>query len=328
MRARLALSLAMIALHFAAACAGERPDDFNGIDAGSTTRDGSSGASQTDRDGSAGGAGNAGDGASGCYREPYGKDVSLDDLATGYTPAAWRASSREAMMRRYATGAFILDQEKDDPALPDYADPSTWPNLMLSLSTMVHEETHGWDFASSAGGTHVYALRDDLFLSVPVLSGMWPRSEIFAFLEDDATSRYDATYLTGTQGGYDVVYLVEELNAYTSGLAAVTAVADQLAASLSARDAVAAHLYYLELYLRAGRTSHATAYAALKGSAEWQALVRYEWARGHFWDGEARGSTRLAVDADRIWAHVSEAANEDEIRQFTGADPTSVACAP
>ena len=328
MRARLVVIALMVAAYGAASCAGARPDDFAFLDAGSASGAGARDASDEGRDGSAGGGGNAGEAGSTCYAEPYAKGASLDDLATGYTTQAWQVEALDAMKRRYPTAAFVLDQEKDDPALADYADPSSWPNLMLSLSTMVHEETHGWDFASSAGSTHAYVLRSDLFLSVPELPGMWPRSEVLPLLEDDATSLYDTTYLTGDQGAYDIVYLGEELNAYVNGLAAVTAVADQLVTSLSARDAVAAHLYYLELYLRAGRTSHASAYASLKGSAEWQRFVRYEWARGHFWDGEARASKRLGIDADRIWAHVAEAANEDEIRQFTGAEPTFVVCAP
>src|SRR4051794_12360416 len=181
MRARLVVPLVMIALSGAAACAKAPADDFSFDDAGATKSDGSSG--DVARDGSAGGAGNEGDGANGCYHEPYALDASLDDLARGYTPAAWQAESLEAMTRRYATGAFVLAQGKDDPSLPDYADPSTWPNLMLSLDTMVHEETHAWDFASSAGGTHVYVLRDDLVVSVPAIPGMWARSEIFPLLE-------------------------------------------------------------------------------------------------------------------------------------------------
>jgi hypothetical protein len=280
----------------------------------------------------AGGGGDDGavatDAAAPCYGESYNPNANLADLKSAFTGSNWLDTSLEAMNRRYATGHFVLDGEKSDPQLSGFTDSSSWPNLMESLMTMVHEESHGYDFDHSQAGQHLYVLRSDLEINATELSNMWPRSELVPLIHDDATSNYDQTYLTGTQGTYDVIFLAEELNAYINGLAAITAVGDQIESQISARDGVAASLYYLELYLHVGRTSHPTEYAAMKADATWQKLVRYEWARGYFWDAQAKPFPKLDMASSKIWAHVGEAANLDEIRQFTGDDPANVACHP
>ena len=102
-------------------------------------------------------------------------------------------------------------------------------------------------------------------------------------ITDSSTANYDSTYLTGTQGSYDFVALADELNAYTNGLSCIAAVSDQIGSGISARDGVAASLYYLELYLKRARTAHPTVYAALQASPEWIRFVRYAWARGMLW---------------------------------------------
>ena len=58
--------------------------------------------------------------------------------------------------------------------------------LMMSLMTMVHEETHGYDFANSSVSTHAYVLRSDLTVSPPELH-TWTRSEILPLITDDST---------------------------------------------------------------------------------------------------------------------------------------------
>jgi hypothetical protein len=105
-------------------------------------------------------------------------------------------------------------------------------------------------------------------------------------------------------------------------------VADQVTQQISARDGVAAHLLYLELYLRVGRTAHASDYAALKADPSWMKLVRMEWARAHFWDAQAKPDPTLDIGTEAILAHVNEPANLDEIRQFTGDPADVVACHP
>ncbi len=306
-------------------------------DAGATTGDAAShDAAQT---GDAGGTTNdasttndagAGDASTGspCYSETYSPMADISTLKSGYTSGGWLATSLEVLKRRWPTGHFILDAEKSDNQLPAFADPPTWQRQMEALMTMVHEETHGYDFDHSSSGKHAYVFRDDLTVSPPELANMWPRSELVPMITDMATKGYDGVYLTGTQGTYDVIFLCDELNAYTNGLAAITAVVDQCTDKISARDGVAAHLYYLELYLKRGRTAHPTQYAAMKADASWQKFVRYAWARGYFWDAQAKPFAVLDIASTPIWAHVNEPAMLDEIKQFTGDDAATVACHP
>lgn len=132
----------------------------------------------------------------------------------------------------------------------------------------------------------------------------------------------------GEEGTYDGIFLFDDLDSACNGLAAATAVGDQIASGISARDGLAAHLYYLELYLRDGRLGHPTEYATMQADPTWQKLVRYEWARGHFWDGQAAPNVNLEIAVAPIWANIDLPASLAEIQTFTGADPATVACHP
>jgi hypothetical protein len=253
--------------------------------------------------------------------------VNIADLASSYASDAWLATSLTTMQRRYPTGYFVLNAMRTDPQLPQYVDASSWSALMSSLMSMLDGETTGWDFDNASASAHPYVITDALQISVPAAT-TWQQGEILQYITDAATQTYDQTELQGQQGTYDAVFLFDALNSACNGLAAATAVADQITLGISARDGVAAHLYYLELYLRAGRTAHATQYAAIKADPGWQKIVRYEWARGHFWDGQAAPHAPLQIAAAPIWAHVDEAANLNEIQLFTGESPDAVACHP
>lgn len=266
-------------------------------------------------------------GTAACYAEIYDPDVSIDDLKSAYSGGNWLNISLQVLKRRYPTGWFVLDAEKNDPQLQGFVDTGSWGSFVMSLDTMVHEETHGWDFDHSSYGSHKYVLRDDLQLQVPE-SATWPRSDILQYINDGTTQMYDDVYLTGEQGTYDAIFLMDEVNAYANGLATLTSVHEHVPPSISSRDGAAAMTLYLELYLKAGRTSHPAQYASMKADASWQKLVRYEWARVHFWESEAKPFANLSIDADAIWAKINLPANLDEIEQFTGQDPASVACTP
>lgn len=272
--------------------------------------------------------GSAGTGGSaGCYAEIYHPGVSIDDLQSSYSGGNWLSISLQVLERRYPTGWFVLDAEQNDSQLQGFVDTSSWGAFVTSLDTMVHEESHGWDFEHSSSGSHNYVLRDDLQLQAPE-SNTWPRSDILQYITDNTTQMYDDVYLTGEQGTYDAIFLMDEMNAYANGLATLTSVHEHVPPSISSRDGAAAMTLYLELYLKAGRTSHPAQYASMKADASWQKLVRYEWARVHFWDNEAKPFGNLAIDADAIWAKIDEPGNLDEVTQFTGQDAAAVACKP
>jgi hypothetical protein len=280
--------------------------------------------------GGGGGAGGGDDMAHGapCYSEEFSPTMpSLSDLSASYSPQQWKADSLEALKRRYAGGHYLLDAMKDDPQLPGFVDSGTFGDLMMSLMTMCHEETHGYDYGHATANVFLYYMRPDLQVQPPQLQ-TFPRSEILSYIHDDATKNYDDTYLVGTQGTYDLLALGDELNAYTNGLGCITAVADQIGSGISARDGVAAHLYYLELYLLRARTAHPTVYASLKASPDWQKLVRYTWARGMFWRAAATPYPNLAIADAPIWTKVEAAENSAEIEMFTGSKVAEIACHP
>jgi hypothetical protein len=271
----------------------------------------------------AGGSGPTGD----CYSETYGNG-SLSDLKQSYSPGKWLSTSLEALNRRFPSGHDLLMQMQSDPQLPQFADTGSFAALMESTDTICHEETHGWDFDHSQAGSHAYRLRSDLVISIPELS-FFPRSELLPYIKDSSTSLYDGTYLTGEQGTYDFIFLGDELNAYITGLACATSVGDAIdTAGTSLRDGAASHLLYLEWYLNRARTAHPALYAQMKANADIVKLVRYQWARGHFWTGVAQAYPTLGIDDKAIWNHVNEPANLMEIELFTGDPPANVACHP
>jgi hypothetical protein len=296
------------------------------LDAGNSNDSGSKAPPQADGGGGGGGGGGTDAGAP-CYSEPYDPNATLADLASAYTPGSWLATSIEAMHRRYPTGHFVLQAEQSDPQLPQFVDASSWDALMASLMTVLDAETTGWDFANADAVKHSFVIIDTVHLTAPQLT-TWARGEITQYIGDASTQTYDQMELQGQEGTYDAIFLFDALNSACNGLAAATAVGDQITWAIPARDSVAAHLYYMELYLRVGRTAHATAYAALKADPGWQKVVRYEWARAHFWDAQSKGNASLQNAAAPIWAHIVDPANLAEIQQFTGQSPDAVACHP
>ena len=297
---------------------------------------GGSGGSGAGGSGGSGTGGSGGVGGNGCYTEGWDGSVSLSDLQSGYSGNQWLSSMLETLGRRYSNGWYLLDQMKTDPWLtssfPQYFELGSWGGMIEAIDTACHEESHGYDFDESLGfpGEHLYYMGSNLEVIAPELS-FFPRYEILSAVQQggSVTSMYDSTYLTGTQGSYDFIFLADELTAYINGLACATAVADHLGGyGYSFRDGAASHLYYLQIYLRIARTQHPSLYNQWRADADWQQFVRFSWARGHFWTDAAMAHANLGINDAAIWARINQPANLDEIEQFTGEDPASVACNP
>ena len=317
--------------------AGISKGSSSGASSGGGTSSGSGGGSGGGGSGSSGGAdasappsdgsGATVDAGSPCYSEPYDPGANISDLVAAYSGDNWLSTSLAVMQRRYPTGYFVLSAEQADPQLPQFVDPSSWPGLMSSMMTVLDAETAGWDFDNATVSVHPFMIVSTMQISAPILT-TWQEGEILQYITDTSTQIYDQTELGGQEGTYDGIFLFDGLDSACDGLAAATAVGDQITSGISARDGLAAHLYYLELYLRAGRTAHAAQYAGMKADPTWQKLVRYEWARGHFWDGQATPNTNLQIAATPIWANIDAPASLAEIQLFTGEDPAAVACHP
>ncbi|HEX8954494.1 MAG TPA: hypothetical protein VF945_21715 [Polyangia bacterium] len=261
-----------------------------------------------------------------CYSEDFSPGVSLADLRAAYTTQQWKADVLEVLKRRIAGGHALIDQMQNDSQLAGFADRSSFDALMSSLMMVCNGETSIYDYGRASTTAFAYFVRADLTLQ-PAIVPTFPRSELLPYITDGATQAYDGA-LSGNQGAEDLTAVADDLTAFTNGLGCVAAVADQLASGISARDGMAASLYYLELYLKRARTAHASTYAALQASADWQKVVRYLWARAAFWRKVAAPSSQLGVADGPIWAHVDDPANSSEIAMFAGSALSDIECHP
>jgi len=314
---------------------GAAGDDASG--AGATSGAGAMAASGGSTSDGGGGTSDGGGGttAGGCYEEAFDLDASLTDLEASYQGGQWLDVMLETLDRRYPNGFFVMDQMKNDPWLsnsfPQYFELGSWDGMIQAIDTACHEETHGFDFDSalSLPGQHFYYLGQEVQIAVPKLD-FFARNEILALVNEggSVTSSYDSTYLTSRSGSYDFIFLGDELTAYINGLACATSVADQQTGGTSYRDGAAAHMLYLQLYLRVARTQHAAFYETWKADPAWQQFVRYSWARGRYWIAAALPYPALGINDAAILARVNDPENLAEIAAFTGEDEAVVACSP
>lgn len=194
--------------------------------------------------------------------------------------------------------------------------------------TIVHEETHGWDYEHASGGdTFAYFLASDLQIQTPWVQG-FERSELYGLLEDDSTSLYSDTYLTGEQGTYGFTELLDEMNCYINGLAAIAVVGEYEEWGISARDGALAFLYYLELYLGRARAQYPDLYAELQGEPAFLQLVETQWLRTHFFLELSASRDSLGIADDEIAPHVYADENRQEIELFLGKPVAASSCLP
>ena len=261
-----------------------------------------------------------------CYSEDFSPGVSLADLASAYTQSAWKSDVLESLNRRIPGGHALMMAQQNDSQLGNFVDTSSFPGLMASLSMVCNAETSIYDYAHAGPSSFAYFMRADLVMQ-PASVPTFPRSEILPYITDGATHVYDGA-LSGQQGSQDLTALADDLTGFTNGLACIAAVADQVQNGTGARDGVAASIYYLELYLKRARTAHASTYAALQASSDWQKMVRLLWARVAFWRKTSAGASQLGVADGPIWAHVDDPANSSEISMFAGAPLSDIECHP
>ncbi|HEY1584213.1 MAG TPA: hypothetical protein VGH63_00925, partial [Polyangia bacterium] len=189
-----------------------------------------------------------------CYSEDFSPATSLADLRAAYAPQAWKADVLESLKRRIAGGHALLMSQQNDSQLANFVDTSSFDALMSSLMMVCNGETSIYDYAHATPSAFTYFLRADLTLQ-PAIVPTFARSELAPYITDGATSAYDGA-LSGQQGSEDITAVADDIAAFTNGVACIGAVTDQLKNGISARDGMAASIYYLELYLKRARTAH------------------------------------------------------------------------
>jgi hypothetical protein len=259
-----------------------------------------------------------------CYWEPLCPTASLADLQAAFNGQNWQTTTMEMLKRRYPSGNCLLSQFQND--IGNYADNSSFAALSSSMMTMCHEETHGYDWGNANGNTtFAYYFTCTLDPQVNWIEG-FPRSEILSMVQGSATSLYDQTYLTGTQGTYGWTELLDEWNAYTNGMAGITLFGDYVTDTISGTDGSPALAYYVELYLRRARTAHPDVYQQIKGDAPTLAFLRTEWNRMHFFLALAKPYPNLSIAAAEIEQNLYASDNQSEIEQVLGMPLTASSC--
>jgi hypothetical protein len=303
-----------------------RPDDGGYDDGGSSGGGG-------DDNGSADGGGDDGGPPpahcpDNCYCEPIDAMADVSDFANGYA-GDWEGAMLGVLQRRWPAGHDLLVEQQDDPYFGAFTDTSSFAGVMDSLMTEVHEGTHGWDWNHALGQPYFgYWLRSDLIFEPPKIDG-FARAEILGMVEGSGTSLYDGTYLTGTQGTYGWYELVDEMNCYINGMAAIGVVGEYIPWGTSGRDGAYAFMYYTELYLRRARTQYPSLYAELRADPEWVELIKIQWLRLHFLAQEAADlHPDLGIHDDEIEVYMYAPANQAEIEMFIDHPLQASNCLP
>jgi hypothetical protein len=308
-------------------------------DGGGVHEDGTSGDDGVDADGGGeahddGGSEGDGGGDGGadcpenCYCEPIDPEADVSDLEQNYNAGAWAQTMSDVLDRRWPAGAALVADLQSEPYFGSFTDTSSFGGLMDGFMTEIHEGTHGWDYGHAGIDTFAYFLRGDLQFDVAKIHG-FDRSEIYGLLTDDSTSLYSDLYLTGTQGTYGIYELLDEMNCYINGMAAIGVVGEYIPYGISGRDGAVAFLYYLELYLKRARTTYPDLYEELKSDPEYVDLVRTQWLRTHFlliYAADLHDHLGIADDAIEVSLYAPE--NQSEIEMFIDHAVDATNCLP
>jgi hypothetical protein len=276
----------------------------------------------------------AGDGTAGvecpenCYCEPIDPEAALDDLEAAYSSGNWADTIFEVLGRRWPAGRDLLVDEQDDPYFGAFSDTSSFASLMDGLMTEAHEGTHGWDYGHAGVDDFAYFLRGDLQFFPPKLHG-FDRSEIYGMVEGTATDLYKGTYLTGTQGTYGFYELLDEMNCYINGMAAIGVTGEYIPYGVSGRDGAVAFMYYLELYLRLARTQYPDVYAQIQGDPDYVEMIKIQWLRLHFFKIYAADlHPHIGIYDGEIEELMYADENQSEIEMLIGQELEASNCLP
>ncbi|MEM6989482.1 MAG: hypothetical protein AAF721_03265 [Myxococcota bacterium] len=265
-----------------------------------------------------------------CYTEPLFPNEAVDDIVGAYGGGAYKNQVIEAMGRRWPAGAFLLQEQINDPYWGQFSDPNSWGGMVGWLDTLVHEQTHLFNayHAIGVGEPHALYFREDKILYLPPDQG-FARSEIMPHLDPQAAgSTYASTYLTGSQGARLFNPLLDEATAYANEVAGMGVFGEYFGGlGVSLRDGSAAFLYFVEVYLRVGRTAHPEWYAWAQTQEVYVEAVELLWLRTHFFYEEAADQfPALGISDDTYRAIAYEPDNIAEIDMFVGKTFTDSSC--
>lgn len=264
-----------------------------------------------------------------CYCEPYDPDANVDDLVAGYSAANWESTVLEFLGRRWPAGRDLLEDSLNDPYFGVFSDKSSFDAAFGDgLPTEAHEMTHGWDFGHATVSEFAYFVRDDLQYFPPKIDG-FQRAEIYGMVETSASDLYADLYLTGQQGTYGWMDVLDEGNCYMHDLAVYGVVGEFVPwAGVSGRDGAVAFMYYLELYLKRARTQYPDLYAQLQAEPDYVDFVLTQWLRMHFFLPFVDAHPELGINDAAIREVMYAPENMAEIEMFVGHELEASNCLP
>lgn len=263
-----------------------------------------------------------------CYCEPIDADAALDDVEDGYSPQAWSDTIFEVLGRRWPAGRDLLLDQAGDPYFGAFTDTSSFASLMDGLMTEAHEGTHGWDYGNATVDEFAYFLRADLQFFPPKLHG-FDRGEIYGMVDTGGYDIYRDLYFSGTQGTYGFYELLDEMNCYINGMAAMGVVGEYIPYGVSGRDGAVAFMYYLELYLKLARTQYPQVYAEIQSDPDYVEMIEVQWLRLHFLlmnAGDLHPNIGLYDEEYEALMYAPE--NQGEIEMLIGKELEASNCLP
>jgi hypothetical protein len=265
-----------------------------------------------------------------CYSEALDPQASVSDIVSSYGGSGYKGQIIEAMNRRFPAGAYLLQQQKNDPYFAQFSNSSSWKQTVGWFDTLVHEETHLFNAYHAIAQNKVHALymRADLILYLPSDSNSFARSEIAPHLPPSlASSTYANTYLTGQQGTRGFNALLDELTCYVNEVPALAAFGEYYSGGVSLRDGAAAFLNFLQVYLKIARSQYPGFYSAAQSHPGYVDAVRTLWLRTHFlYDEVGDNHPQLGIHDKEYRAEMHKAANMKEISLFIGQTVSDSHC--
>lgn len=261
-----------------------------------------------------------------CWWEPMDTAVSVDDVRSGFSRSGALGDALEVMDRRWPAGSALLREMAHDPYVDVFLEESSWSAMMDSLMTVVHEETHGYDYENSIHPTRFsYFVQDHQTLTMRWIDG-FPRSRIANRVEGDATDLYDSLYLVGTQGTYGFAELLDETNCYLNGLGGAIAGWDGIPWTMSASDGPLAFLYFIALYLEEAEEEDPQLYRDLQNDPDVHEILETFWLRTHFFLQYSDPVPELGIEDQRIRALLYD--HQQTWEDFLGEDLDASPCLP
>jgi hypothetical protein len=265
-------------------------------------------------------------------------EVAIDDLTAGYIAGNAKAYYSAVLNRRYPLGNYLIENAlvEANESIGDCVetfvrDQSTAAAAEERIGTAVHECGHFLDIARGmVSRRDVYVFRADLELSCQRGDTLGRGGKTFArsrITEDDYSAERppcdggrgedcdsyadiyldgnpdDATFESGDQG---FNMLAEEALQYINSLATAYAFHDRHEFTVSARDGILTHLWWIERYLRYARLNYPEAHEFLLGDACWRETLLNIWGRAWFYLAHTDDMPALGISDDALFELVSD----------------------